>query len=101
MKKVVVFAACAFSLCLLVLLVYQDSSRPELTGDWVTPLERSIPEDTPIVGLWMDEGQPVVLAVVAHGTRYFEYDALHPEGPASVLYNSPPMWWTPMPGAAR
>jgi hypothetical protein len=101
MKNTLLFLGCALGITVLVYLVYLDKSRPEITSDWSTPLERSIPENTPIVGLWMDQGQPVVVAVVAHGPRYFEYDALHPSGPASLLFNAPPMWWTPMPGAAR
>ena len=101
MKKYLVFFALCAAGVLIGYLVFLDQSRPEMCGDWTTPMTRSIPEDTPIVGLWMDQGQPVVLAVVAHGPRYFEYDALHPSGPASLLYTYPPMWWAPMPGGAR
>ena len=101
MSKLLALGGITFGLIMIFMLVLQDTSRPEMVSDWATPYSRSIPENTPVVGLWMDNGQPVVLAVVAHGTRYFEYDALHPMGPASMLYGYPPMWWTPMPGGAK
>ena len=85
----------------LIYLILQDSSRPDLPDTWTTSYSSTPPENSPIVGLWMDNGQPVILAVVAHGARYFEYDALHPEGPASMLYGTPPIWWIRFPGAAR
>jgi hypothetical protein len=103
-EKLAVFFAAICLLFAIGWLVYHEPPKPTsivAPSSWTTSQEMTPPENVPIVGLWMDNGQPVVLAVVAHGPRYFEYDALHPRGPASPLYAYPPLWWTNMPGAAR
>jgi hypothetical protein len=71
------------------------------SAGWTLSAVALPPDDRPIVGLWMEDAQPVVIAVVGHGRRYFGYDALHPEGPLSPLESTPPVWWVDFPGGAR
>ena len=100
-KAFLVFVAICFIITGLFYLILEDKSQPEASDPWIRSSLQAPPLNTLIDGIWIEGGQPVSVLVVAHGIRYFEYDALHPKGPTSPLFDYPPVWWIEMPGVVR
>jgi len=101
MRKYFVYLMVAVGASMLLWLIDQDHSDPDLPEGWTQSYQIGSPANRPIVGIWMVDGQPEAHIVVASGVTWFEYNSLHPEGPLAPLFHEPPIWWIDMPGRAR
>jgi hypothetical protein len=101
-RVVVCFLAILIIIGVVYFVITDKSDRIVYSPSWITSAVYQPPINVPIVGLWMNEsGQPEIAATVRKYSKYYEYNALHPEGPLSLLYNTDPMWWVSFPGGAK
>jgi len=102
MKKYILAIVLAFlTFCVLVGIYSEKKSLPDTSAGWLLSENRTPPSQFPIIGIWIDSGQPISLEVIEIGGTYYEYDALHPEGPVTPLRSYPPVWWISLPGGAK
>jgi hypothetical protein len=58
------------------------------------------PQNIPITGVWTSNGLDVEFVIGFNGAWYEYAPTLKPPI-GGRLYELPPVWWTPMPGAAK
>jgi hypothetical protein len=74
--------------------------REPVSITWNTSAYLEPPDDTPIVGYWVDGNQPIIVAVVCVNNKYYEYDP-NVNHPVTLLFGYPPIQWAEMPGGAK
>jgi len=81
-------------------LTYNPAEPITSVAEWHRSDELPPPDDKPICGMWLDDGQPVVEFVRKAGENFYEYNP-NPFAPTALLWAYPPVYWSEMPGAAE
>lgn len=97
-------ATCAF----VLLAVFVEKERDDRTlprsasapVSWVKSEYIGAPNNEPIIGFWIVDGDPVPATVIEAGGQYYQYSDV-PGAPACLLFGYPPLYWSYMPNAAR
>lgn len=93
-------ACLAVSLLVLAAIILPQP-EPEIppTATWTRSADRGPPKETPIIGFWISDSQPMTVPVVLYGEMFFEYNPTS-RYPAP-LFGFPPVYWIGMPGGAE
>jgi hypothetical protein len=89
----------AVSLLVLAAIILPAPPPEAPVSTWTRSSDKGPPKETPIVGFWISDGQPVTVPVVLYGDTFYEYN------PASrypaPLFGCPPVYWIGFPGGAE
>lgn len=84
---------------ILAAVCYSPQPEPiEPMDSWHKSSLEAPPEERPIVGLWIWDGEPCPLTVVCIGTRYYAYN---PGDITQLIADYAPNYWVDMPGVVK